>query len=128
MGDRVEAEQGVTAAKMEQIFQFDKTIRFVYLISSEGKADAVFGRPGVSSLEPEEETNRILVRAALTYSMTTSMNRHHGRLRAAILIKDKVVLVSFMLMERIMLISAEPGFPVGRVEELGRLIDKLSIS
>jgi hypothetical protein len=123
----IETEQGISKDKVERIFGFDKSIRFVILLSSEGNVIASFNKPGVTSLEPEKESNGLFMRAALTYSVSTQMDKYHGRLRAAILVRDKVTLICFMLVERIMMVSADPEFSMGKLDELGQLIDELSI-
>lgn len=114
--------------KAERIFSSDKSIRFVVLLTSEGRLIAEIGRPGVTSLEPASESETIYVKATIAMNMSAPMDKYFGRIRTVILIRDKVVIVCFNLSTRIMLISASPDFRLEKVEALGRLVDELNIS
>ena len=123
----METNQSIFETKANRIFSFDKSIRFVVLLTSDGKVIAEFNRPGVVSLEPRSEAETLYTKATIAISMSTPMDRYHGRIRTAILVKEKVTIICFNLMARVMLISADPGFQLQRVEELGRLIDQLNL-
>jgi hypothetical protein len=123
----METDRAIFQAKADRIFEFDKRIRFVVMLTSDGKLMAEFGRPGVAPLEPPSEAETVYMKATIAISMSTPMDRYHGRIRTAILVKEKVTLICFNLMARIMLISTDPEFQLQRVEELGRLIDQLSL-
>ena len=123
----METNRAIFEAKANRIFEFDKSIRFVVLLTSEGKVMVEFARPGVASLEPKSESETVYMKATIAISMTTPMDKYHGRIRTAILVKEKVTIICFNLMARIMLISANPSFQLQRVEELGRLIDQLNL-
>lgn len=122
------SEREVLDMKAERIFSFDKSIRFVVLLTSDGKAIGEIGRPGVTSLEPASESKTIYVKAIIAMNMSAPMNRYFGRIKTVILIREKVTIVCFNLSSRIMLISTNPDFQLNKVEELGRLVDELNIS
>jgi len=67
------------------------------------------------------------MKATIAINMTAPMDKYHGRIRTAILVKEKVTIICFNLMARIMLVSANPDFQLERLEELGRLIDQLNL-
>jgi len=123
----VETNRAIFETKANSIFSFEKSIRFVVLLTSDGKVLAEFGRPGVVSLEPRSEAATLYMKATIAISMSTPMDRHHGRMRTAILIKEKVTIVCYNMVGSIMLISADPAFQLQKVEELGRLIDQLNL-
>jgi hypothetical protein len=123
----METDRAIFQSKADRIFDFDKRVRFVVLLTSDGKVMAEFGRPGVVSLEPQSEAETVYMKATIAINMTAPMDKYHGRIRTAILVKEKVTIICFNLMARIMLISASPGFPLQKVEELGRLIDELNL-
>lgn len=123
----METNQSIFGTKADQIFSLDKRIRFVVLLTSDGKVVAEFGRPGVVPLEPRNEAETVYMKATIAISMSTPMDKYHGRIRTAILVKEKVTIICFNMMARIMLISTDPGFQLQKVEELGRLIDQLSL-
>jgi hypothetical protein len=120
--------QEIPENKVSRVFRFDKRVRYVVFLTADGKLRASFARPGITSLEPDEETSSMFMRASIAKEMGTSMNKHHGRITTAIVVREKVVLITFMLLDGIVLISAEPGFSLGKVEGLGRLIDQLSVN
>jgi hypothetical protein len=123
----VETNRSIFGTKASQILSFDRNIRSVVLLTSDGKMMADFSRPGATSLEPPGETETMYMKATIAISMTAPMDKYHGRIRAAILVKEKVTIIGFNLVVRIMLIMADPGFKLSRVDELGQLIDQLNL-
>jgi len=124
----METNRSIFGTRADQIFSFEKSIRFVVLLTSDGKVMAEFARPGVVSLEPRSEAETVYMKATIAISMSTPMDKYHGRIRTAILVKEKVTIICFNMMSRVMLISADLGFKMEKVEELGRLIDQLSLA
>jgi hypothetical protein len=124
----VNGDREALELKAEGILAFDKGIRFVVVLRSDGRALAEVGRPGLAPLEPPGESENIYVKAAIAVSMSAGMNRYHGPISAAIVIREKLTIVFFNLSSRMLLISTEPGFPLHRVEELGRLVDQLGLA
>ncbi len=123
----MEINRDIFETKASRIFSFDKSIRSVVILTSDGKAISNFGRPGVTPLEPQSESETVYVKATIAISMSAPMDKYFGRVRTVILIREKVTIVCFNLSGRIMLISANPDFQLQRVEELGQLIDQLSL-
>jgi hypothetical protein len=123
----METNRAIFEAKASRIFDFDKSIRFVVMLTLDGNVMAEFARPGVVSLEPPSEAPTLYMKATIAINMSAPMDKYHGRIRTAILVKEKVTIICFNLMARIMLISASPGFQLQKVEELGRLIDQLNL-
>ena len=112
---------------LEPIIKFDRRIRSVHVIDSSGKPVADADRPGLQSLEPETVTTTFFQRTAIAGMMGTAEDRFHGRTKTVIAIREKVILICYMLSGRIMLISADPAFPLGKVRTLGELIDELNL-
>jgi hypothetical protein len=123
----METNRAIFEAKANRIFEFDKSIRFVVMLTLDGVVMAEFTRPGVVSLEPPSEAQTLYMKATIAVSMTAPMDKYHGRIKTAILVKEKITIICFNLMARMMLISANPSFQLQRVEELGRLIDQLNM-
>ena len=122
------SEQEVLEMKAERIFSSDKSIRFVVLLTSDGRPIGEIGRSGVTSLEPSNETETVYVKATIAMNMSAPMDKYFGRIRTVILIREKVTIICFNLSSRIMLISANPDFQLDTVEQLGQLVDELNIS
>ena len=124
----METDRSFLESKTSSIFSFDRSIRFVVLLTSDGKPVMSVGRAGVTSLEPQSESDTVYVKASIAMNMSAPMNKYFGPLRTVVLIREKVMIICFSLAGRIMLISADPAFQLQKVEPLGRLIDELNIS
>lgn len=107
---------------------FDKGVRSVTLLSSDGRPLAEVWRPGVAPLEPPSESENVYVKATIAINMSTAMNKYHGPIRTVILIREKLTIVFFSLESGMLLIFTEPRFPLQRVEELGKLVDQLNLA
>lgn len=107
------------------VFQFDKQIRFIAILTTEGDVIREVFRPGVVSLEPETDTKMIYTKAGIAFGMTTPMDKYHGRVKSVVMHREKVTVMCFNHGPKIVLVSAEPEFE--RVGELGRLIERVGI-
>lgn len=112
-------------AKAETLFEFDKKIRFVTVLTEEGKSVGEVFRRGVTSLEPEADTRMVYTRAGIVFGMTGPMDKYHGRVKSVLVNREKVVVMFFNRGSKVVLVSAEPGFE--KIVELGSLIDALGI-
>jgi hypothetical protein len=117
-----------TETALKQVFDFDKRIRFVILLKSDGKPFFVLKREHVTSLEPEEVTKQFFLRAIVAKGIVEQENKYHGKLKTVVLIREKVTLVAFMILDLLLLLSVEPGFPLSRVEKLGRKVDAMGLN
>ena len=111
--------------KAKTVFDFDKKIRFIAVLTTEGEVIGQVFRPGVVSLEPESDTKMIYMKAGIAFGMTSPMDKYHGRVKSVVMNREKVVMMMFNHGTKIVLISAEPGFE--KVGELGSLIVKVEI-
>lgn len=123
----METNRSIFGAKANQILSFDRNIRSVVLLTADGKMMADFIRPGATPLEPPSETETVYMKATIAISMTAPMDKYHGRIKTAILVKEKVTIIGYNLMARIMLIMVDPGFKLSKIDELGQLIDQLNL-
>jgi len=111
--------------RAEEVFVFDKKIRFIAVLTTEGDVVGAVFRPGVVSLEPENDTKMIYTRAGIVFGMTGPMDKYHGRVKSVLMNREKVVLMFFNQGPKVVLVSAEPGFE--KIGELGRLVETLGI-
>ena len=111
--------------KAESLFEFDKKIRFIAVLTMEGDVLGEVFRPGTASLEPETDTKLIYTRAGIVFGMTGPMDKYHGRVKSVLMNREKVVLMFFNQDPEVVLVSAEPGFE--KIGELGRLIERVGI-
>jgi len=119
--------EATSEQRLSKVFAFHRSLRFVSIVGKDGEPIATAGRPGLASLEPEEMTASIFSRAAIAWGMTERMNEFHGKIRTAIVIRERIVIVCFFTLGRMFLAFADPEFPIGETEGLGRLLDGLSI-
>jgi hypothetical protein len=111
--------------KAERVFDFDKKIRFIAVLTTEAELIGQVFRPGVVSLEPERDTKMIYTKAGIAFGMTSPMDKYHGRVKSVVMNRERVVMMLFNHGSKIVLISAEPGFE--KVGELGSLIERTGI-
>jgi hypothetical protein len=111
----------------KKVFRFDSRIRYFSVVNTQGEEIFSASRPNLVSLEPEEETRRLFAQIVLIRAILEGENRYHGRTTGAILLREKVTLLTFAGIDRIYFFSAEPDFPLSKVEKLGKLLDTISI-
>jgi hypothetical protein len=119
-------ENRTLETKAQTVFEFDKKIRFIAILTKDGEAAGEVFRPGIVSLEPETDTKMLYTRAGIVFGMTGPMDKYHGRVRSVLVNREKVVVMFFNHDPKVVLVSAEPGFE--KIGELGRLIDSIGIS
>lgn len=118
-------EDKTLETKAETVFEFDKKIRFIAVLTTEGQVLGEVFRRGVVSLEPESDTKMIYTKAGIAFGMTSPMDKYHGRVKSVVMNREKVVVMCFNYGPEIVLVSAEPGFQ--KVNELGSLLEKVRI-
>lgn len=111
--------------KSQKVFDFDKKLRFVAVLTTEGEVLGQAFRKGVVSLEPESDTKMIYTKAGIAFGMTIPMDKYHGRVKSFVMNRERVVMMCFNHGPKIVLVSAEPGFQ--KVDELGSLLEKVGI-
>lgn len=111
--------------RAKAVFDFDERIRFIAVLTTEGKVVSEALRPGLVSLEPERDTRLVYTRAGIVFGMTGSMDKYHGRVRSVLMHREKVTMMFFNHGPQVVLVSAEPGFE--QVGELGRFIERVGI-
>ena len=99
----------VSAAKI--IFRFDRRIRHFGVISAVGKEILSATRPDLQELDPEEETKKLLKQIMLMKGILEGMNRYHGKIRGAIVMREKIMLIMFDGIDKVHIFSADPDFP-----------------
>jgi hypothetical protein len=111
---------------LESLLAFDRRVRSVVEVRLNGEQIASVCREGLEPLEPQNESVRVLDRTAIFAGMGSSMNGYHGRVRAAIVVKEKLSLIVFPLFDSLILVSADPEFPLQKTRQMARLLDTSS--
>ena len=109
----------------EKVFRMDKRIRFCGVLDERGKVMSGGMRPGVESLEPDEEAERVDLQVVLTRSMSESAQPYLGRTNYVIIHRESVMLVAMPRQDRkTILVSTEPSFPLAKVKTLLGIVNK----
>jgi hypothetical protein len=103
---------------------FDSHVRHVLLLDSNGKPSVFIGRPGKTPLEIGETQKMFFTRAHILLKTADADDKFLGKTRTLIAEREKVTLVWFAFEKNFtVLVTAEPGFSVTRVDDLRRIVD-----
>lgn len=119
-------EDRILSTKAEALFNLDRRVRFIALLTSDGEVIGEVLRPGISSLEPESETKMVYTKAVIALGMSSPMDKYHGRVKSAVINRERVCIICYNFGPKVVLVSTEPGFQ--KFEELGRAIEKVGIT
>lgn len=108
---------------LETLLAFDSKIRSVVEVRFNGQQVASVHREGLESLEPEDETGKVLDHTAIAAGMGASMNGYHGRVKAVIVARERLSLIVFPLFDSLVLVSADPEFPLQKTYQMAELLD-----
>lgn len=82
-------------------------------------------RPGLNSLEPDEEAERIDIQMALSGSMMRTATQYMGKTNFIIAHREKMMLIAFPKEEgATVLVTAEPDFPLEEIKSLRKVVDE----
>ncbi len=103
----------------------DPEIRFCGLIGKDGTLKAGGFRPGVEPLETDEERLKMYNELALRIAKRKEFDSNLGRVKYSASRREKVVMMSFPIAGRIILVTAEPNVNIDRlaykiIEKLGK--------
>lgn len=109
----------------EKVFAFDGRIRFCGVLDNMGRIASGGMRPGLDSLEPDEEAQRIDVQMAVSGSMMQTASPYLGKTNFIITHRDKMILIAFPKEKgATVLVTAEPDLPLEKVKSLLIVIDE----
>ena len=100
----------------ELLFGFDERIRYVAILDQMGRTISGGMRPGLDSLEPKEEADKVDVQMALVSGMMKGGVVHLGKTNYVIIHREKLMLVAVPgNNDQTALISMKPDFPIERI-------------
>lgn len=109
----------LSKSQLESVLGFDPSIRYVILVGQEGRPLARVDKQGASSLEPPEQTARILERFAVARGMTTGADSFYGKMETIIVRREKLTELLFPVAGQMVLVGAETNFPLEKTAQLG---------
>lgn len=111
-----------------KIHLFDRRIRYCALVDDKGNVIAGGIRRGLTQFVPPEEMAKLHIQETLHRGMLEGWNKLLGRVNVTIVQRQKNLQIRFFLASgRNLAVSAEPDFPLGKVEKLAKFVDALSL-
>jgi hypothetical protein len=101
-----------------RVFDLDRRIRYCAILDEMGRTVSGGMRPGLPSLEPEDEAQKVDLQVAVIRGMTEAGRGYLGGTDYVIIHREKLMLVAIPIDRKTVLISAQPDFPIERVKEL----------
>jgi len=104
-------------------FKFDRRIRYVAVLDAFGKVIKGGMRPGVSSLDTKEESERVDMQIALIRGMAEGAAAYLGATNYVIVHREKIMMIALPQDGgNTILITTEPEFPIERVPALVEML------
>lgn len=95
----------------------DKEIRFVGIINEKGKQIAGGLRKGLKSLEDPKDDEMLFMELALRVRMRKEFDKQLGRVKFAMSLREKVIIMSFPMNDNILYVSANPNLDYGKISQ-----------
>lgn len=102
----------------DNILKLDSAIRFVGVINGRGKLLAGGLREGLKSLEDPKDDEMLFTEVALRARMRKEFDSQLGKVRFAMSVRDKVIIMSFPIDDdEILYVSANTGLDYNKIPE-----------
>lgn len=99
----------------KKIMDLDSRIRFVGIINTRGKLLAGGLREGLQSLEDPKDDEMLFTEVALRARMRKEFDNQLGRVRFAMSVREKVIIMSFPVEDDILYVSANTDLDYGKI-------------
>lgn len=119
------APAALTRASSDSVFGFDSRIRCCMVFGLNGRPLLITHRRKHTSLEPDEDVAFIRGEVALYTNGSKFANRYHGGVRAFMLMREKRTLIAYPFRENLVIVTADPDFPLDKTNGLGKLLKRL---
>jgi len=108
---------------LQSIFSLDTRIRYAAILTQRG--DRIEGgmRPGVQSLNPEEEEQKMFTQSAISKGMSESWIRYFDRWQFLVIGHAKLKMFEFPYQNNILFVTAEPSISLEVVEKILNLLE-----
>ncbi len=103
----------------EKIMDLDSKVRFVGVINERGKLLAGGLRDGLKSLEDPKYDEMLFTEVALRARMRKEFDSQLGKVKFAMSVRDKVIIMSFPINDReILYVSANTDLDYGKIPSM----------
>ncbi len=121
-------DDAVLKRRLASMLRFDPAIRYVMLIGEDDKPlSSVSRRSDKSALEPPGQGNLVLRRFAIARGMASTSDSFYGPARFVILLREKLIEIVYLSAANMILVGADPDFPLEKVKRLAKVLDKVQI-
>lgn len=101
-----------------EIFKFDRRIRYAAILDETGRIIAGGMRRGVQSLEPQSEDLRLIASITIQLNSDRTWDKYFGKTQFNFIKRERVNIMTFYLGRKLVLVSMEPDFSLQQAEEL----------
>jgi len=113
----------IAGEKLDALLRFHSAIRFVYVVSGEGKLVSYRSREDGPGLAPIGAMVQVFAKTAIGATMAEPEEPYHGRTVSFVVTKERLRLIGIPRDDVTVLVSTELSFPMARIDELVRLVD-----
>jgi hypothetical protein len=99
----------------KRVMALDREIRFVGVINERGKLLAGGLREGLKSLEDPKDDEMLFMELALRVRMRKEFDKQLGRVKFAMSLREKVIVMSFPMEDNILYVSANTNLDYGKI-------------
>jgi len=101
-----------------EIFKFDRRVRYAAVLDESGRHIAGGMRRGVPSLEPQSEDLRLIANITIQLSTDKTWDQYFGKTQFTFIKREKVNILTFYVGDKLVLVSTEPDFTLQQAQEL----------
>jgi hypothetical protein len=101
-----------------EIFKFDRRIRSATILDQTGRTIAGGMRKGIPSLEPQSEDIRLTANITIQLNQDRTWDKYFGRNQFTFTKRERLIIMTFYLGSKLVLVSAEPDFSLQQAQDL----------
>ena len=101
-----------------EIFKFDRRIRSAIILDQTGRQIAGGMKKGIPSLEPQSEDIRLIAGITIQIGNDATWDRYFGKNQFTYQKRERLIIMTFWLGDKLVLVSAEPDFTLQQAQDL----------
>ncbi len=101
-----------------EIFKFDRRVRYASVLDESGRTISGGMRKGIPSLEPQSEDLRLIANITIQLSTDKTWDQYFGRTQFTFIKREKVNVLTFLISNKMFLVSTEPDFTLQQAQDL----------
>lgn len=109
---------------MNEIFSLDPGIRYAAVLSPRGTHLEGGMRPGIASVNPESEEDKLFLQATVARGMSDSWTKFFGSFKFSFFIYERLSVIQLTFGENVLLVTTEPGVPISLAQSLVEVLQK----